>query len=117
MDIGHLAANIGAAITLLLGLLGLLSPAKAAAFTSIAPVGPNGTSEIRATYGGLFFAMGLLCLTQQLEMIFLTVAAAWIGAAGGRLWSIVIDRNTSRKNLGGVGFEAVIGCLLTGASW
>jgi Domain of unknown function (DUF4345) len=117
MDTGLVAANIGAAATLVLGIFGLSAPTKAAEFTSISPVGPNGTSEIRATYGGLFLAMGLLCLLLQSEMVFLTVAAAWIGAAAGRIWSVAIDRNVSAKNLGGVLFESVIGCLLTGSTW
>lgn len=117
MEIGPVAANTGAVVTLVLGMLGLFAPVKAAEFASISPVGPNGTSEIRATYGGLFLALGLLCLLLQMEMVFLTVAAAWIGAAVGRIWSVVIDGNVSPKNLGGVLFEFVIGSLLTGSAW
>ena len=117
MDPSLMIANLGACLTLGLGLLGLFAPAKAAALTSLAPVGPNGRSEIRATYGGLFAAMGLSCLAAQAEGVFLTVGVAWIGAAIGRSWSVVVDQNFSPKNLGGVAFECLIGLLLTAPVW
>jgi len=57
MNADHLPHLIAGAVTLGLGLLGLLRPAAAAAFTSIEPKGPMGVSEIRATCGGLFAAL------------------------------------------------------------
>lgn len=117
METGIVVANLGAMVTLLLGLLGLLAPSRAATLTSIAPIGPDGRSEIRATYGGLFLGMGMLCLLLQVEVVFITIATAWFGAAAGRFISMLLDRNFSPKNLGGICFESVIGLLLTGASW
>ena len=64
-------ANAGAIITLGLGLMGLFAPSRAAALTSIQPVGLIGKSEIRATYGGLFAALGLACLLTQAPGVFL----------------------------------------------
>jgi hypothetical protein len=49
--------NICAAITLALGILGVVSPASAAKLVGIKPDGLLGVSEIRATYCSLF--MGL----------------------------------------------------------
>jgi hypothetical protein len=117
VDPSHLIANFGAFLTMGLGLLGLFAPAKVADFTSLSPAGLNGKSEIRATYGGLFTAMGVSCLATQAEGVFLTVGVAWIGAAIGRSWSVVVDRNFSSKNLGGVAFECSIGLLLTAPVW
>lgn len=111
-----LAANAGAIATLLLGCLGLFSPARAAAFTSISPVGATGVSEIRATYGGLFAALALICLAAQSTGIFATAGAAWAGAAAGRAWSVLVDGNFEAKNLGGIAFELTIGTLLL-APW
>lgn len=102
----------GAAITLALGALGLFSPQRAAAFTSIAPVGPLGLSEIRATYGGFFLALGGMCLYCQNPIAFRVVGVAWLGAALGRAYSLVIDRNTEPKNLVGIAFESAIAALL-----
>ena len=112
MEIGLIAANAGAVVTLGLGLMGLLKPAWVASFTCIRPAGDNGVSEIRATYGGLFIALGLTCLLSQEASIFCVVGLAWVGAAIGRIFSVVIDRNIHSKNISGVVFEAIIGFLL-----
>jgi hypothetical protein len=105
-------ANLGALITLALGVMGLISPASAAAFTSMEPRGAMGISEIRATYGGLFIGLGAIALLQQSPLVFTAVGVAWVGAALGRLVSVLVDRNWTAKNFGGVAFEGVIGALL-----
>ena len=112
MPLDSIAANAGATATLLLGCLGLFAPARAATFTSISPIGRTGVSEIRATYGGLFAALGLACLITQSTPVFTTAGTAWVGAAAGRLWSVAIDGNHEPKNLGGIAFELAIGLLL-----
>lgn len=104
--------NAGAAITALLGLMGLVRPSAAAAFTSLEPKGRIGISEIRATYGGFFLALGLCALWLQEPLAFQIVGLAWIGAAGGRLLSVIVDASRERKNLGGIVFEAGMGALL-----
>ncbi|MCG8456761.1 MAG: DUF4345 family protein [Holophagales bacterium] len=117
MDVSLVAANLGAAITTFLGGLGLFAPARAARLTSLSPVGPNGTSEIRATYGGLFAALGLSCLVSQWYPMYLAAGVAWVGAAVGRCWSVAVDRNFQPKNLGGIAFELGIGLLLLAPHW
>ena len=110
-------ANIGAVATTLLGLLGLFLPDKAAAFVSISPVGLNGRSEIRATYGGLFVALGVACIVAQAEMAFMVAGAAWLGASVGRVYSALVDRNSDIKNIGGIMLEAGMGTLLVFPKW
>jgi len=112
MTAATIAANLGALATALLGGLGLFAPMRAARFTSMAPVGATGVSEIRATYGGLFAALGVGCLISQSEAFFTVVGIAWVGAACGRAWSVAVDRNTAPDNLGGIVFELAIGLLL-----
>lgn len=107
-----LAANIGAIATLLLGMFGLIAPRRAAAFTSIAPLGANGLSELRATYGGLFVALGAWCLLSQSVVVFTVLGVAWSGAALGRLVSVIIDGNRDQRNLGGLLMELVLGLLM-----
>lgn len=105
-------ANIaGAGITAGLGVMGLVRPSAAAAFTSLAPVGKLGVSEIRATYGGFFLALGAYALWSQSPAAFAAAGTAWIGAAAGRLASVILDNSREGKNFGGVAFEAVIGAL------
>ena len=104
-------ATIGAVITLGLGIMGLTRPAAAAAFTGIAPQGVLGVSEIRATYGGLFAAMGAAALLAPSSAAFTVRACAWAGAAAGRVVSVVVDGSRSPRNLGAVVFEAAIAAL------
>lgn len=103
---------IGAAITLGLGLMGLVWPMAAARLTGLKPEGKLGMSELRATYGGFFLVLGAYCLVTQEEVAFTLVGLAWLGAAAARLISIFVDRNREAKNLGGVLFEGIIGALL-----
>jgi len=112
MEHATLAANLASLFTLGMGGLGLFAPDKAAAFTRLVPLDIDGRSEIRATYGGLFAALGLCCLAAQADAVFLTAGIAWIGAAAGRLASVVMDRNAGARNLSAVAFEAVIGVPL-----
>ncbi len=103
---------VGATFTCVLGLLGLLQPTVAARFTSIKPDGKTGLSEIRATYGGFFLTLGAYCLIVQADLAFSMLGLAWVGAAGGRVISIVVDQSREPRNLGGVLFEGLIGALL-----
>ena len=112
MSMGVLLNNLGALVTVLLGLLGLLLPARAAQFTGLEAQGAMGTSEIRATYGGFFLALGSYALYCQTPAIFLAAAIAWLGAAGGRVFSMLVDRNLSARNSCAVVFEAAIGIVL-----
>jgi hypothetical protein len=105
-------ANVGAVATTILGFLGFFLPDNAAAFVSISPVGLNGRSEIRATYGGLFAALGVFCLTAQTETVFMVAGVAWLGASVGRVYSALVDRNNDIKNFGGFALEAGLGALL-----
>ncbi len=106
---------VGAAINVALGLNGLLRPAATAGFTSVAPVGRIGVSEIRATYGGLFLAFGLFALGSGSPVAFRALGCGWLGAAVGRVASIVVDRSREPRNFGAVAFEAVIAALLLAA--
>ena len=93
---------VGATITCVLGTLGLVLPKMAARFTGVKPDGKTGLSEIRATYGGFFLALGAYCLVVQAEQAFSMLGLAWVGAAGARVLSVVVDKSRDVKNLGGV---------------
>ncbi len=101
--------TLGALVTMGLGLFGLFLPASAASFVGIIPDGERGMSEIRATYGGLFLAMGLMAVIAQSSDVFRVVGVAWLGAAGGRAFSVVRDNSRSGANLGGIAMEGILG--------
>ncbi len=104
--------TLGGLVTVGLGALGLLWPMKVANMVSIQPDGLRGLSEIRATYGGVFLAVGLYALMSQDSDIFRALGFGWFGAAAARVFSIVHDESGSGTNYGAVVMEAVVGMLL-----
>lgn len=104
--------NVGAAITLGLGALGLLSPERAARLVGLKPEGRRGLAELRATFGGLFAAMGLWVLVTQAPAAKLLLGVGWLGAAVGRAVSVVVDRSVSLRNLAALAIEAILAAFL-----
>ena len=56
-----------------------------------------GISEISASAGALFVGMGVGALLLRVPEAFLMIGFCWIGAAIGRLTSIIRDGATSKK--------------------
>lgn len=105
-------AHIGGVLTLAMGLLGLFAPGVVARLVSITPVGRLGVSEIRATYGGLFLAIGVTVLLARDTTLFALAGVAWVGTAAGRGISWWYDRSREPRNLLAFGVELVAGHLL-----
>ena len=109
--------SAGALVTFALGLLGLFRPLAAAVLVGIEPIGTLGVSEVRASYGGLFTALGLCALVSQSPVVFTVVGLGWTGIAAGRLLSVLVDRSFAPKNLGGLAMEAGLAALLLVPHW
>lgn len=107
-----LLGNLGAVLCAAMGLLGIFFPTVAARLVSIQPIGGIGMSEVRATYGGLFLAMGLTCLVLQTPHTFLVAGFSWLGAGVIRLLAIWRDRVAYSRGLQAVASELFIGSLL-----
>jgi hypothetical protein len=106
-------ASAGALGTVAMGLLGLLAPGRCARFVGLSARDRTGFGEFRATYGGLFIALGVLPLWSGEALAFLAAALAWAGAAAGRLVSIALDRGWREpRNFAAVGFESLFAALL-----
>jgi Domain of unknown function (DUF4345) len=103
---------IGAVITIAMGCLGLFFPDKASALTGLTAVTKAGQAEFRGTLGVTFILLGLIPLVTQSPHAFLTVGVAWLGAAIGRMISIIVDNGSETKNWGGVVFELLIATLI-----
>jgi hypothetical protein len=109
MDIAISVNTLGSLVTLALGIFGLFWPLAAAAFVGIEPDGERGLSEIRATYGGIFLAIGLFATIAQSSDVFRVVAVGWLGAAAARSFSYVHDNSRSGANLMAILMEGAIG--------
>ena len=101
--------NLGAAIMVGLGLLGCIRPDIAAKMVGIHPEGRLGISEIRATYGGVFFGLGAGAFLYASDGVYLTLALGWFGAATVRTASVFVDKSYDKQNIGGIVMEVVVG--------
>ncbi|MEO0881685.1 MAG: DUF4345 family protein [Pseudomonadota bacterium] len=104
--------TIGAWATLGMGLFGLFLPNRAADFVGLKPVSNAGRSEFRATYGGLWLPLGAVPLLSGAPLAFAIAGLCWLGAAVGRVLSIILDKAFDAKNVGGVVFETAFAMLL-----
>ena len=107
-------AYLAAGITLVLGLLSLLNPLLAVRLLGLEVLEPRGLSEIRATYGALFTVMAGVMFwavpTRPRNSTWLRFAGIlWLGAAAGRILSIVIDGVLTPFNLLSLALELVVG--------
>ncbi len=100
---------IAAAITVGLGLLGLLAPGKAMRLVGIEADQPHGRLDVRATYGGLFLALGAFPLISGEPIAFQMLGVAWLAAGLARAIFTPIERVWGRENLAGIAIEVGLG--------
>jgi len=107
------APTVAAIATILLGLVGLFLPRAAAAFTEVQPENAQGMAEVRSIFGGFFLGIGIACLWLHDPAAFATAGIASLCAALGRMFSLIVDRSITIKNVGGVFSEVILGgCFL-----
>lgn len=87
-----------ALMTIAFGAFGFLAPRYTASALDLG-IGPSnmGLSELRASVGGLFVAMGLFAIWSGIPMAYAMLGVAYTGAAVGRLVSIVLDNPPFKK--------------------
>lgn len=102
---------IAALATAATGLLAFIKPGTVYGFTGLNANGVRGVSEVRAVFGGLFIALGLVPLflgTAAYQML----GMGYLGIAAARIFSIVFDKSTAQSNLISLAIEIVLGVLL-----
>ena len=105
-------AVLGATVSIVAGLLGLIWPKRVSRVIGLELLGPLGVSEFRATYGGLFIGAGCAVLVIGSADAALVLGAAWLGAFATRVASVAVDRNASKENIAGCAIELGVGALL-----
>ena len=103
---------LGAGGTILMACLGLIFPKVAASLVGLTAHTNAGRSEFRATYGGLFLPLGLIPILTHEPLAFAITGLCWLGAALGRIISIIVDQASDRQNWLAVGVEIVFAALL-----
>jgi hypothetical protein len=104
--------TLGAVGTIVTGAISLIRPLAVTGFTGIQPDGPRGLSEIRGVLGGLFIALGGAALLLPDKGASQAAGLAYLGTAGGRLLSIIIDKAYDRSNWISLVWEVFFGVVL-----
>src|SRR5262249_52400210 len=109
-----------------LGAVGLLYPDKAMGLLGYA-VAPGALpaavlGEVRATYGGLFVAMGVFTLLSAFDPAahrgrLTLISCLWLGAALGRLLAVSINGSPGLFGWLSLVSEILVGVLLLSAAW
>src|SRR5512141_1137534 len=111
MNILMVLKVIAALATAATGLLALIKPDATYGFIGLTANGVRGVSEIRAIFGGMFIALGIVPLFlgsvayQMLGITYLAIAAA-------RAFSIVFDKSYAQSNLISLIIEILLGAIL-----
>ena len=111
MNILMVLKVIAALATAATGLLALIKPDATYGFIGLTANGVRGVSEIRAIFGGMFIALGIVPLFlgpvayQMLGITYLAIAAA-------RAFSIVFDKSYAQSNLISLAIEILLGAIL-----
>lgn len=110
--------NIAAALlTIGLGAFGWLAPRFTMAALDLRPGDTTmGLSEIRASVGCLFVALGAGCLIVGAPLAYAMMGVAYAGAALGRLTSIALDAPPRAKAALYFGIEAALAAYLIAAN-
>lgn len=116
MHFGEILSIITLGLGALMGLGAMFSPSWASGVVRLVadpnPDKPGGYAEFRATYGGLFLFSHLMTLALLLTfskldtdaapimglVAVMPLAAGWVGAGIGRLFSLIMDRSNNRAN-------------------
>lgn len=104
-----------AAFTALLGLLAFVAPRVAFMIARIEAKVPDAIAEGRASFGGVFLALGLGTILLAQPLVTLVLGGVWAMTALGRMVSMVFDRAFSKYNMAATLFElALAACALAG---
>jgi hypothetical protein len=110
----EILSYLGSFFSLGLALLGLFSPAGAMRLVGLVPheKAPHAVSEVRATYGGVFFGVTAFALATGAPMAFLALASCWLCAMVARIGSMIVDGVRNRHNWNSIAVEGGIGLAI-----
>lgn len=98
-----------AVLTIGFGLFGFLAPRYTAAALDLAPTASTmGLSEMRASVGGLFVVAGIAAIWIGEPLAYAMIGFAFVGAALGRVVSLLLDNPPRNKTLLFGGIEAAL---------
>lgn len=111
MNIWIVLKIIAALATAATGLLAFIKPTAVYGFTGLTANGVRGVSEVRAIFGGLLIALGLVPLFLG-PIAYQMLGIGYLGIAVTRAFSIVFDKSTAQSNLISLAIEVALGAIL-----
>lgn len=110
--------TIACLLTIAFGLFGFLAPRYTASALDLTTTESTmGLSEMRASVGGLFVVAGAAAIWLDQPMAYVMLGFAYVGAALGRLVSLVLDKPPLVKLMVFAGIEIALAAVLIGANW
>ena len=111
MGVLSILKMIAAILTAATGLLAFIRPSAAYGFTGLNASGARGVSEMRAIFGGLFIALGVVPLFLG-PTAYLMLGIGYLAIAATRTFSIFFDKSYAQSNLISLVIEIVLGIIL-----
>lgn len=111
MKILEILKIIAALATAATGVLALVKPTAVYGFTGLTASGPRGISEIRAIFGALFIALGIVPLLLGAPA-YKMLGFGYLAIALIRTVSIFIDKSYDQSNFISLAIEIVLGIIL-----
>jgi hypothetical protein len=108
LDVLKIIACLATAAT---GLLAMFIPKVVPGFTGLSPVGGRGISEIRAIFGGLFVALGIVPLLYKGDT-YVMLGWGYLAIAVVRVFSIFFDKAPEKSNWISFVIEVFLGIIL-----
>lgn len=104
-----------AVLTALFGLLAFVAPRMAFQMARLEAKVPDAIAEGRASFGGVFLALGLSGIALAQPSVYMTLGFVWGLTALGRIVSVIFDRSFSTYNLAATLFE--LGLAAAALAW
>ncbi len=103
--------RIGAAITCLIGLTGLIKPNAILDSLDIKLESAKAFSEVRGVFGGIMLGVGGSALVLGDANVYLALGMAWTGATAARFLSMAMDGSTIQESIPPIAVDGTIALL------
>jgi hypothetical protein len=103
--------RVGAALTILLGLVGFFKPQLITDGQQITLGSPMALSEARVVFGGLHLGGGIVALLLHDPAIYTALGVAWAFGLLARLYSMLADGTSLQQSLPGIVVDSVMALL------
>jgi hypothetical protein len=110
--------QVGACITLIIGLIGFFKPRLLTDVLDIKLDSARAVSEIRGVFGGLNLGSSVAALALNEPLIFISLGIAWLFVTLARFWSMIVDKSTLKDTVPALVIDGGLSFLfLSGLIW